>query len=140
MFVVATNYGLYISGVLDNASAGTSIDLTDVNARLNVGVADDGGSLVFNNGSLSLLRIGAGTPPAQQIKHAYDTEKRLFDANTQCLLTGSSDVSSVDYDNGVLTTANGVSVDKFRDLVKISSTPSSATIVATNANRTAEAN
>jgi len=47
---------------------------------------------------LTLLRIGAGAPTAEQIKYAYDTEKHLFTAGAK-FKTSALDIQAVDYDD-----------------------------------------
>ncbi|WP_457572811.1 LamG-like jellyroll fold domain-containing protein, partial [Desulfolithobacter sp.] len=67
------------------------------------------------NGSGCLFRIAAYAPSADQIKHIYETEKRLFRESAACTLGGTSNAAQVlsyDEDTGHLFagTADGTSV------------------------------
>lgn len=49
---------------------------------------------------ISLLRIGAGTPSAEDIEYIYNTEKTLFYPDTQASLNGTSNtITAIEYDD-----------------------------------------
>jgi hypothetical protein len=88
---------IYLNGNESESGASTD-DITAVDTPLYVGVAYDG----LNNflGKISLLRISATAPSAEQIKKIYEDEKVLFQENAQATLYGSSDaVTALAYDD-----------------------------------------
>ena len=95
-----TKLYLYIDGVLYDSDTVTARDCSPGSGgEMAIGVtAFD--YLVPYDGSLSLIRIGAGAPTADQIKKIYEDEKHLFAEGAQATLYGSSDaVTALAYDD-----------------------------------------
>ena len=87
---------LYVNGTQE-ASGASSQSVTNTSASAYLGVAPNGTS--ESNGSLTLWRIGAGAPTAEQIAKIYEDEKVLFQDGAQATLYGSSDaVTALAYD------------------------------------------
>ena len=80
---------IYVNGVLANSSVSTARSVTNAAAVTKVGLAYNG-TAAFN-GSISLLRISATAPTADQIKKIYEDEKVLFQENAKATLYGNSD-------------------------------------------------
>ena len=75
-------------------------------------------------GSLSLWRISATAPSADQIAHIYRTELPLFQPNAQCTIAGTSTaVTALSYDDSAETLHVGTSWGRtsFKDLLRIDS-------------------
>lgn len=74
--------------------------------------------------SMTLWRAGATAPSAEQIKHIYETERRLFEANAQCCLAGTSNaVTALAYDEETDLLHVGTSYGRsaFKGLVRVAS-------------------
>ena len=90
---------IWINGVLSGSDSNVS-DLTNTDAILAIG-----GRAVSPNAStsvtaISLFRISATAPTAEQIAKIYEDEKFLFQENSQATLYGSSDsVTALAYDD-----------------------------------------
>ncbi|RLA00322.1 MAG: hypothetical protein DRQ42_05805, partial [Gammaproteobacteria bacterium] len=103
MFLTATRsdslINMYVDGVLeDSQDASSVLSLDNANAVLTIGLSVTGTTPLINHG-LSLLRIGTGAPSAEQIKEIYEAEKRLFQENVACTLSGSSsNIQALDLD------------------------------------------
>lgn len=72
-------------------------------------------------GKQAFFRMGATAPTAEQIEHIYNTEKRMFEEDAKCTLSGNSNsIISLSYDEETrkLITLTDV-VDHFQDLVNI---------------------
>jgi len=81
---------LYLGGRLNASSTNASMGDISASSTLTVGARNDA-TYSLANGSLALIRMGAGAPSAEQIKHIYETEKFLFQEDADCTLAGSSD-------------------------------------------------
>lgn len=71
-----------------------------------------------------MFRASATSPSAEQIKHIYETEKRLFEANAQCCLAGTSNaVTALAYDDETDLLHVGTSYGRsaFKGLVRTAS-------------------
>lgn len=80
----------YVDGVAVGSGANAlSIDGSAVSSSFRVGTRYDLTSPL--TGSLTLLRISATAPSADQIKKIYEDEKYLFRENAACTLYGASD-------------------------------------------------
>lgn len=104
------------------ASVANATDLTYVNAVTRIGVTQTGTSLTV--GSLSLWRISATAPSAEQVKFIYDTELPLFQPGAQGILPGTSDsVLALGYDeiSKELVGETSYGSFKFKDLLRTSS-------------------
>jgi hypothetical protein len=80
--------------------------------------------LPMTNGKLALWRAGATAPTEEQIKHIYQTEKPMFEANAQCCLAGTSNaVTALAYDDETDLLHVGTSYGRsaFKGLVRVSS-------------------
>lgn len=128
VFIVAGKSGttgyLYVNGVLaasgSVAAVGTLTD-TDATTRLGGYV---GGSYPANYSTLALWRASATFPTAEQIKHIYETERPMFEANAQCCLAGTSNaVTALAYDEETDLLHVGTSYGRsaFKGLVRVSS-------------------
>jgi hypothetical protein len=104
---------------LDNTLLGSvsivnaNLGLSNSGATLRLGINQNG--VTPFGGSLALFRIGAYAPTAEQIAFIYNQERRLFETDAKCLLSGSSNaVQTLAYDADttqlIVGTGNGVSV------------------------------
>ena len=115
---------IYVNGASYATATGAALlTLTNASAVTRVGL-DVAGSYPATNANLALVRAGVTVPSADQIKHIYETEKALFEANAQCCLAGSSNVvTAVAYDDETdllhVGTSYGRSV--FKGLVRVTS-------------------
>ena len=105
----------YIDDVLMGTTAGTGQDATIAGAVVNIGVNNAQLATTVFDGSITLLRVSATVPSANQIKDIYETEKHLFTPDAKCTLQGdSSSVLSLaydeDYDQLVVATDDAVTV------------------------------
>ena len=83
---------LWIDGALaaSDTSAGVGT-FANGTATLQVGMNQAGGASPWG-GDISLFRITATIPTAAQIRHMYETERRMFEANAKYLLqSGTTD-------------------------------------------------
>lgn len=107
---------IYFNGELDSSSVNSEI--ADAAVALTVGT--DNGHTAVGVDNMALLRIGAGAPTTNQINKIYEAEKSLFNANTKCLLQGtSSDIRAMDLDesNNILTVCSANHITKFNGLI-----------------------
>ena len=89
---------LWQNGVM-LASAANSIDVTNPLATLTIGGRHPVGGNFWH--SLSLLRLSATAPTADQIAKIYEDERKLFQPGAQCTLYGTSDaVTALAHDQG----------------------------------------
>jgi len=122
---------------LEDGKYGTSgvASVSTVNissATLHIGQSTSGGSSA-TNASLSLLRISATAPTAEQILEIYNAEKPLFQAGAKCMLNGSSDsVTAMSYDdsNDELLVGTGETLSVFKGLRRVDENTNSITEVA----------
>jgi len=80
----------YVNGVAVYSSTPTAFDLTRTNDDI-LRVGKDFSVNTASTSSMSLLRISATAPTADQIAKIYNDEKVLFQENAKATLTGSSD-------------------------------------------------
>ena len=118
------NVKFYVNGALVSSSWGVaSGDATDSSQTgTRIGVRHDNAQ-TLDGGKLSLLRIGAGEPTAEQIRKIYNDEKWMFQPGAQVTLNGSSDaVTALAHDEVTdllhVGTSGGMSV--FDGLVRVS--------------------
>lgn len=104
----------------EQSSVSVAGTLTLVNAIVRVGNAFRTGG----TGKVALLRASATAPSAEQIKHIYETERPMFEANAQCCLAGSSNaVTALAYDEETDLLHVGTSYGRsaFKGLVRTAS-------------------
>jgi trimeric autotransporter adhesin len=114
----------YENGRLMTSTPNVSRDVSFSTSKLLVGEIVDF-SQDDNPGSISLLRISATVPTAEQIKKIYNDEKFLFQDNAQATLYGTSDaITALAYDDKTnllhVGTSSGRSV--FQGLQRIDNT------------------
>lgn len=113
---------LYVDAALIGSGAAAD-NVTQANAKLNIGHDPSGGWGQLSS-TMSLLRASATFPTAEQIKHTYETEKPMFEANAQCCLAGTSNaVTALAYDDETDLLHVGTSYGRsaFKGLVRVSS-------------------
>jgi len=112
---------LYSNGVLVHTVANTQ-NITNTSGTLKVGVSTVyTGPLAY---PITLWRISATAPSADQIAHIYRTELPLFQANAQCTIAGTSTaVTALAYDDVADALQVGTSWGRtsFHDLLRIDS-------------------
>jgi len=81
--------------------------------------------------NLTLWRISATAPSADQIKHIYETERKLFEPGAQCVLPEAA-IKAMDYDEDtdLLHVASAGYHTAWKDLVRVSSEASSTGTLA----------
>lgn len=112
---------LYIDSNTIYSDANT-VDITNTSAKAYIGINFT--QTAYQQSWLSLIKIGATAPTAEQIRYIYETEKKLFEPNAQCTLAGtSSAVLAVDHDPVADTTQVLTSYGRsaFRGLVRVES-------------------
>lgn len=113
---------LYVNGEEVGTFTGRYQDMTIPDSVLRLGQDDGSPSGTAQwYGGISLLRIGAGAPSEDQIKHIYETEKKLFEPDAKCTLNGSG-VNALSLDNNILSVATLTSIDRFVDCVNVETT------------------
>jgi hypothetical protein len=122
---------LYIDGK-EVASGGLNYAANSTNGiRIGVRYGDTNNySNEDMKGSMSLLRISASAPSAEQIKKIYEDEKVLFQENAACTLYGSSDaVTALAYDEVTERLHVGTSSGRseFQGLRRINNTTTAVT-------------
>jgi len=131
--IVATRVGgvlyLYLNGDLI-VSENTPEAITNKELRFGCGL-DTIAPNEFFTGSLALWRISATAPSADQIKHIYETERKLFEPGAQCLLPEAA-VTAMDYDDAtdLLHVTSAGYHTAWKDLVRVSSEASSTGTLA----------
>jgi len=124
---------IYINGELDSTHALSNATgtLNNASATLFVGNRQDLNSPADST-SLSLLRIGAGAPTAEQIQYIYEQEKPLFNENAE-FKTPALDCKSADYDesNNLLTVGTASGLVRKSGLINIESETGDASVIAT---------
>lgn len=115
---------IYVNGVSYATATGAALlTLNNATAVCDIG-ADSQHANPATNGTLALWRAGATVPTAEQIKHIYETEKALFEANAQCCIAGTSNaVTALAYDDETDLLHVGTSYGRsaFKGLVRVSS-------------------
>jgi hypothetical protein len=112
----------YVNGAATSLALSDATNYTNVLATLDLGVDQARGSWL--TGSMSLWRITATAPSADQIAHIYRTELPLFQAGAQCTIAGTSTaVTALAYDDVADTLHVGTSWGRsgFRDLLRVDS-------------------
>ena len=98
----------FVNGVHTyNNSGVAALDLSNANMTINIGTdrgdtypSDNATGGAFDEGVMSLLRIGRGELTVDIAKQIYDDERELFVENAKCSLYGSSDlVTAQAYDS-----------------------------------------
>ena len=122
---------IYINGVEKASGASTASTIPASNVPMKV---------LYNcnsNTKLSLLRMSASAPSAEQIKKIYEDEKVLFQENVACTLYGSSDaVTALAYDDDTDLLHVGTSSGRsdFQGLRRINNTTTAVTTAITAQN------
>jgi len=115
---------IYVNGVSYATATGAALlTLTNASAVTRVGL-DVAGSYPATNANMALVRAGATVPSAEQIKHIYETEKPMFEANAYCCLAGASNaVAALAYDDETDLLHVGTSYVRsaFKGLVRVTS-------------------
>ena len=116
-----TTLSVYSNGVL-LGTATSALTVSNATAILQIGNRQDASQTY--GGWVSLFRVSATAPSADQIAHIYRTELPLFQANAQCTIAGTSTaVTALAYDDVADTLQVGTSWGRtsFRDLLRIDS-------------------
>ena len=124
-------YGkLYVDGVLDSTQYSIhDVDVSAPGANFTIGARADSGTEAYP-GDVSLFRIGAGEPSAEQIQKMYVEERALFQENAKSTLYGSSDaVTALAYDDSTNLLYAGTSDGRsdFNGLRRINNTTTAVT-------------
>ena len=89
---------LYANGIKQSTTIADTNSYVNNTALLTVGV--DYSYTSFYTGALSLLRISATAPSADQIAYIYESERKLFETNALCCVQGTSNaITALDYDD-----------------------------------------
>jgi trimeric autotransporter adhesin len=125
-FIVCMKSGasvyLYVNAVQVATATAATLTMNNATALFRMGVDHAAGNPAL--ASLSLWRISATAPSADQIAHIYRTELPLFQANAQCTIAGTSTAATaLAYDSAADTLHVGTSWGRtaFRDLLRIDS-------------------
>jgi len=122
-----TQQSIYVNSALDISAAVTAKDV-GTTSPLWIGVAGGYGNVIpALYSSLSLLRISATAPSAQQIKDIYEAEKPLFQENAQATLYGTSDAVTAlahDSDTNLLHVGTSSGRSVFQGLRRVDNTTS----------------
>ena len=120
-----------------NNSGVTALDLSNGNMTINIGTdrgdtypSDNATGGPFDEGVMSLLRIGRGELTVDIAKQIYDDEKELFVENAKCSLYGSSDlVTAQAYDSSrdILHLGTSAGRSDFVGLRRINNTTTAVT-------------
>jgi hypothetical protein len=128
-FVAYTRLGgvgtFYLNDTLLVQSDGSGVNVSN-SKPLRVGAKSDGATPF--NGSISLLRIGAGAPSAAQVLKAYNDELPLFQENGAATIFGASDAVTAlahDPDTDLLHVGTSAGRSVFRGLERINNTSTS---------------
>jgi hypothetical protein len=124
-FVVAVRRSGVVSFYINAGTpvTGNSTQNLGTSGVLTIGNLQGGDSRPWG-GSLALWRASATTPSAEQIRHIYETERPLFEANASCVLAGSSNaVTAIAYDDETDLLHVGTSYGRstFKGLVRTAS-------------------
>jgi hypothetical protein len=106
-----------------SATGAALLTLNNASAVLDVG-KDVAGSYPATNATMALWRTSATIPSAEQIAFIYETEKALFEANTQCTLAGTSNsiiALGYDEDSDLLHAMTSYGRSTFKRLVRVAS-------------------
>ena len=132
---------IYVNGVLNKTGtwSGTGdYDIDSTTARLNIGCRYESGVVhPADYTKLSLIRISAGAPSADQVKKIYNDERDLYNENAKCTLHGTSDdVTALAFDdtNGVLHAGTSSGRSEFHGLNRINNTTTAVTTAISASN------
>jgi hypothetical protein len=106
-----------------SATGAALLTLNNASAVLDIG-KDVAGSYPATNATMALWRISATIPSTEQELHIYETEKALFQANTQCTLAGTSNsiiALGYDEDSDLLHAMTSYGRSTFKGLVRVAS-------------------
>ena len=118
----------YVEGELTYTVSDTT-DYDNANAALRIGCRVDGASIADSQ-KISLLRISATAPTAEQIAKIYNDEKVLFQENAQATLYGTSDAVKAlahDDDTGLLHVGTSAGRSVFDGLRRVDNTTDAIT-------------
>ena len=129
---VSGNGQVYVNGDLKATNAWTANNNLTQTGGTFIGVYSNANNAPEYPGNLklSLMRISASTPSAEQIKKIYEDEKVLFQENAVCTLYGSSDaVTALAYDEVTDQLHVGTSSGRsdFQGLLRINNTTTAVT-------------
>lgn len=119
-----TNMYVYTNGQLSDSASGTVRNVSGTSPVMRVGVEATGVTIPAAQVTAALWRVTTTVPSAEQIKHIYETEKGLFEANAQCCLAGTSNaVTALAYDDETDLLHVGTSYGRsaFKGLVRVAS-------------------
>ena len=140
-FTKGNTCSIYVNGVLNKTGtwSGTGdYDIDSTTAGLNIGCRNESGLIhPADYTKLSLIRISAGAPSADQVKKIYNDEKCLFHENAKCTLHGTSNnVKALAFDdtNGVLHVGTSSGRSDFRGLNRINNTTTAVTTAISASN------
>jgi hypothetical protein len=115
---------IYINAVLD-ATVASTIDVSPIEADRAKSTLQFGTNGTYGvDATLALWRASTTAPTAEQIKHIYETEKLLFEANAQCCIAGTSNaVTALAYDDETDLLHVGTSYGRstFKGLTRVAS-------------------
>jgi len=117
---------MFINGnQVTTGSTPGNINVTDGSGIVFGSRGDGNGFYPFVNGSMSLWRVSATAPSAEQIKKIYEDEKFLFQENAKATLYGTSDaVTALAYDDSTELLHAGTSAGRsvFQGLRRVDNT------------------
>ena len=112
---------LYLGGKWRQSD--TMADNVSNNATLLMGIYYNL-TLPADNSDMALWRMGAGVPSAEQIEYIYNTERKMFEPDSNITLDGTSDsVLALDYDEAtdILHAPTSTHFSRFQGLTRVSS-------------------
>jgi len=126
---------IYKNGVLSETHSNSDDVSAHTNKNICVGFNpyDISNTERWSSAKMSLLRISATAPTAEQIKEIYEAEKPLFQENAKCTLNGSSDaVTALAYDDSTELLHVGTSGGRstFQGLRRVDETSTSTTEIS----------
>ena len=128
---------LYVDGKLDNTgTSARDVDVSSNGANFTIGARADSGTEAYP-GDVSLFRIGAGEPSAEQIQKMYEDEKCMFVENAKATLYGTSDnITALGYDDkgDLLHVGTSGGRSDFRGLCRINNTTTAVTTAISASN------
>lgn len=113
----------WVNGVLCASWVFAAHNMTNTSAIFRIGLLLDG-TVPSSNPKISLLRISATAPSADQIAHIYRTELPLFQPGAQCTIAGTSTaVTAMAYDESTDLLHVGTSWGRtsFNGLIRVDS-------------------
>lgn len=114
-----------VNGIVESVGSGISGQSVSGSSSpvLRAGCRASGFSGIASTG-LALLRASATAPSDEQLRHIYETERPMFEANASCVLAGSSNaVTALAYDDETDLLHVGTSYGRsaFKGLVRVAS-------------------